>query len=461
MPPSRSSKSPRSRTPVACLSVLASPDKDALGRVHLLGMATYVGREPAEPELVWIADTRLDIRHCRILRERDCYTVEDLGSAMGSFVEGRPVGQPQPIRPGELLRCGDTLLLMGELDLAAVRWVHSRHSGLVGGSSRLIRTLRELAELARQDAPVVLTGEPGSGRERLAWELHRQRGRGGPLLSYDCAAVPTERHLGDILGRDAGEDAEPGIANLAGRGTLFLGNVDALEPAVARQIARWFGLAGQRPGTMPGPRPWLLMSAAGAGAGPRSGERGKPGRQLLPALCSARVLTLAPLRERREDILPLLQHFLASSRLRRRKKPRMILQPDLLEAMLLHPWPGNADELRTAADRLLLLGGQAPEYGVELAELLGLAWRGAAPGLAGTEEGEGSGCGPAADEDAGARALPAPPPRGQAPSTAELASLMQAFGGQIRRVARYLGRDRSLVYRWLDKAGLLESRQRW
>ncbi|MDY0059133.1 MAG: sigma 54-interacting transcriptional regulator [Myxococcota bacterium] len=440
---------------VACLKVLASPDRAAVGRIHLLGTATYVGREPAEPELVWIADERMAARHCCIRREQDCYLVEDLGRDVGTYVEGVPARR-RPIAFGELLRCGDTLLLLADLDLPAVRFVHARSSALVGQSGSLIHALLELEQQAPKGHGLLVAGEPGSGRERLAWEYHRQQGRGGPFLAYDCAASPSTSHLPDLLGEGPAGSPPGGLVAAAGRGTLHLGNIEHLAPSAADALVRSWrpGATGGR--ATPAALPLGLSGACPPLPGGRTDLTARRRVGVPRALLTLLPLTiaLAPLRARREDVLPLFTSFLLTlGPPRRRPKYRQRLHPDLEEALLLHHWPGNIDELRELAGRAVLLGEPDRPLPSSLIGLLGLP----RPVDRGTRRDVGepeAGGGAPAQEEA-AEALPPPPPPGQAPSPELLRRCYAVCGGSVRRVALYLQRDRRLVHRWLRRHGVI------
>ena len=425
---------------VACLTVLSSPDSAARGSVHLLGVATCVGREPAERELVWIADPRLGLRHCRILRSPQGYTLEDLASGSGSYVNGVRASLTR-LHLGDLVRCGDTLMLFGGLDLAAVRWVHPRLSGLVGHSSSLVRALIQVASLAASDQPLLIRGEPGSGRARLAWELHRQSGRGGPLISYDCRRSEAAQHLGDISGREGrGDHVEAGLLHAACGGTLYLSELDALDPDAAARLRAYFASPWPPPGSASRllkvrPRPRLVAAEC----------LPTDAATAIDPLGPARI-TLLPLRERRKDILPLTEHFLRLLAPRRsplhEKAPR--LHPDLQEALMLQQWPDNADGIRELARRMLIINAGSERLGPELAEQLGLTMPAQAAGTSA----------PCCERPAASMRLPTAPPRGEAPKAEELELLYEALGRSVRCLSLYLGRDRSLVYRWLHGAGL-------
>lgn len=421
---------PRDRRAIGCLTVLGSPDRQATGSIHLLGANTYVGREPAEPELVWIADPGLAVRHCRIVRSADGYALEDLCLTPRSRVEAKPVRR-RTLAPGELIRCGDTLLLFTHLDLAAVRWAQPTLTGLVGGSPAYVRALMALHEAAAPSEPVLLVGEAGAGRQRLAWELHALRGRGPGMLIYDCGRAPTESHSADLFGSGAGSAPMTGLAAAAVGGTLYIEDVSHLAAAAHRPLRAWTRRMARHGARS---RRGALVGSATPGD---LELRGSPAN-----FAEWRVVDVPPLRARRSDILPLARAWLRRDRGGPGRGRPPELSCDLEEALVLFPWPGNLDALHEMLRRLVLVSAGAPCLDGRMGDLVGLGRRlqqehvAQAPRLLPWGE-----------------ALPPVAPQGQAPSDADLRVLWDVLGGSVRRVAAYLGRDRSLVHRWLKSAG--------
>jgi DNA-binding NtrC family response regulator len=149
------------------------------------------------------------------------------------------------------------------------------------------------------------------------------------------------------------------------------------------------------------------------------------------------VVETPPLRERREDILPLFRHFAAVATGAAQVQPSPPLPPspssDFAEALLLHDWPGNVRELGKLAERLAVLHAGAPRW--ELAMLdpplrLRVQQRGAA------------------DPAATLRARRGPPSRD------ELVALLARFGGNVSLLARHVDRNRKQVYRWMEDLGI-------
>jgi len=403
-----------------------------VGSIHLLGANTYVGREPAEPELVRIADPKLAVRHCRVVRSPEAYVLEHLCPAAVSRVEAEPVGRRR-LKPNDLIRCGDTLLLFGHLDLAAARWAQPSLTGLVGGSSRYVRCLMALHAAAAGAGAVLLRGEPGSGRHRLAWELHALRGRGGGVLSYACRRVAAGRHVTDLFGASAGLAPRSGLFARAIGGTLYLEDVDRLSPGASRRLGVWMRRRARQGARQPvAARPALVASA-----GPVPTEHDGWDD------AGWDVVEVPPLRLRRSDVLPLAEAWLRSGKGGRwpGRGPVPSFACDAQEALALFPWPANLDGLHEMLRRLRLLAGGERCIEGRHASLAGLSRR-ASPGLI---------QGDPARMPWGA-ALPPRPPPGRAPTPGDLRRLRALLGGSTRRIAAYLGRDRSLVHRWLRAA---------
>lgn len=193
-------------------------------------------------------------------------------------------------------------------------------------SSPAARELLSLLERAAGvPSPVWLEGEIGSGREHAAYKLHRLATPNAPFVVFD-------------VGRETPWPEE---------GTVVLPNVDSLPPDLQRQLVRRLQHV---------PRAVRIAATASADARQRVSEN-----LLDPELyykLAVIVVQVPPLREREEDILPLLrlalQHFA-----NRYQRPAPLVQPEHEERMLSHSWPGNIRELLNVAERAVVLGEDA------------------------------------------------------------------------------------------------------
>lgn len=229
-------------------------------------------------------------------------------------------------------------------------------------NSRPLRALvREARRYAAFDASVLITGETGVGKDAMAQLIHRSGPRRRlPFVTIDCPGLPASLVEAELFGHERGAFtdatmARPGRFELAGAGTVYLDAVGSLsgdaQGALLRvveekQVTRLGGTGGLRV-------PARVIASADADL-EGAVQRGTFRSDLYHRL---RVLPLfiPPLRERREDILPLAAAFAADIATRMRRKAPSFA-PDAEDALLRYAWPGNARELRYCLERALVAG---------------------------------------------------------------------------------------------------------
>jgi transcriptional regulator with PAS, ATPase and Fis domain len=259
-----------------------------------------------------------------------------------------------------------------------------------------------------------------------------------------------------VRGAFTGASPHPGLFRAAEGGTLLLDELGELVPALQPKLLRVLEERRVLPvgATQPVPCDVRVVAATNRdlGAAVAAGSfRGD-----LFARLAEFTLTLPPLRERREDILPLLERYL--------ELPGARLDPDLVEKLLLYAWPFNVRELIKLASELRIRGAHLSLLGADLvAGRLAVA---AAPSAPNTTSAPSTAT---AANTPGARPEPAsaPPPaapvdagaedggeRGPIPSRAELLELLRKHRGIIADIARETGRSRAQVYRWLKQHDL-------
>jgi len=206
----------------------------------------------------------------------------------------------------------------------------------ITGNSEPARSLRRAVEIAAEsDAPVLIVGPHGSGRETVARRIHAAGPRpDGPFVEIPGAAL--DDHTSDKV--IFGSVDEPGRIDLAARGSLFLEEIDRLPDVTQRRLA---GVLEDRVRRGPGIR--VLASASVP----------KLGDELSRCLDGIRV-DVPPLRRRSEDIPLLAERFMREAAREYAREPKR-LAPDALEALSAWDWPGNVRELRNLMDRLVLL----------------------------------------------------------------------------------------------------------
>ncbi len=233
-------------------------------------------------------------------------------------------------------------------------------SELVGESPGLKRVLEAAAVVARTDATVVITGETGTGKERVARIIHEMSGRKErSFIKLNCAAIPTGLLESELFGHEKGAftgavSQKIGRLELADKGTLFLDEIGdiplELQPKLLRVLQDYeFERLG---GTRTIHVNVRLIAATNCDLG-RAVERKEFRRDLFYRL-HVFPIHLPALRERRGDIPQLVSHFVSKSAERMGKRIDII--PDVvLEAIMKWDWPGNIRELENFVERSVIL----------------------------------------------------------------------------------------------------------
>ena len=228
-----------------------------------------------------------------------------------------------------------------------------RSDRIVGGGRATQEAVDQALAVARSERPVLLVGPAGVGKEHLARAIHEWSGRqSGPFVVVACTGVAPGLLGREIFGSVAG--APPGQAHeyagalaRAANGTLLIDGIDRLPGSVADALARSVSDGHfMREGDGAG-HPVRARILATAASMPERSPFGSLPHQ---------VIRLAPLAERREDILPLAAHFLALYAAEEGVKP-VGFTSDARNALLSEPWPGNVRELAARVRQALKLAG--------------------------------------------------------------------------------------------------------
>lgn len=221
-----------------------------------------------------------------------------------------------------------------------------------------------LYELARRAAPsdlsVLVLGETGSGKDVLARYLHDSSPRADrPYLSLNCAALNETLVESELFGHERGAftgavAAKAGLLEAAHGGTVFLDEVGELSPAIQAKLLRVLeNRQILRLGSVQ-PRTIDVRFIAATNRDPEAEvHKGSFRRDLYYRLAGI-VLTLPPLRDRRSEIVPLAQRFLAAACRRANRSPVPALSPDAAALLQSYPWPGNLRELKNIIERALV-----------------------------------------------------------------------------------------------------------
>lgn len=228
---------------------------------------------------------------------------------------------------------------------------------LVGVSPAMKDLRRDLERLGPTDVTVLLLGESGVGKERVACALH-EVGRGGPLVTLNCAAMPRELIEAELFGSEKGAftgavRSRPGLVEQAAGGTLFLDEVGELDLSLQPKLLRF--LETRRARRVGGDAEYSVRLRVVAATNRDLEQEVSEGRfraDLFYRLAEV-VVRIPPLRERKEDIASLVRSFVAAAAERFGKQFDAV-EPELILRFQQYSWPGNVRELKSAVDRLVL-----------------------------------------------------------------------------------------------------------
>jgi DNA-binding NtrC family response regulator len=224
--------------------------------------------------------------------------------------------------------------------------------------------MAETLSIARRIAPtplsILLTGETGTGKEMLARAIHRASDRADrPFLPFNCTAVPRDMLESQLFGHRKGaftgaDNAFPGVIRAAAGGTLFLDEIADISPELQPKLLRFLETHEIHPLGDPQPiKVDVRVIAATNASLEQLVAEGRFREDLFYRLNVVR-LKLPPLRERREEIPPLVHHYLRRYGDEQHKE-RLTLSDETLEYLLLYAWPGNVRQLANEVRRMVAL----------------------------------------------------------------------------------------------------------
>jgi len=379
----------------------------------------------------------LSATHARLVRVGATWAIEDLGSTNGTFVNGERV-QQAVLAPGDLFELGHAFLgLTPSLSVPEGAALDLDLRGAEGPEATLDPVLGErietLGTLARSDVPILLTGESGTGKEVLGRWLHERTGRPGPFVAVNCGAIPTSLAEAQLFGHCKGAFSgavkdELGFVRAAHGGTLLLDEIAELPKS--SQVALLRVLEGREVvpvgGTSPIPVDIRLMAATNEPLDAMV-ARGQFRRDLFARIAGT-VMTLPPLRDRRNDIGVLIAAILR--RIAPGHASKIVLAPDVGRALLSYEWPLNIRELAQSLKALLALASDDVirrwHLPVSIARTL---------------------------EPSESKPIVASNGRGDQ-LRLELLAQLSAHRGNLAEVARAMGKARMQIHRWCKRFGV-------
>jgi DNA-binding NtrC family response regulator len=308
----------------------------------------------------------------------------------------------------------------------------SPHYRLVGSSPAMKKVVQLLEKVAPTAATVLVRGASGTGKELVARALHyNSPRRDRPLVTINCASLQETLLESELFGHEKGSftgavQSKPGLVEVAEGGTLFVDEIAEMAPGLQAKLLRVLenGQFRRVGGTQE-----LHADVRVVAATNKSLEdliKTERFREDLYYRLNVVSIDLPPLRERRQDIPELVEHFLASRQL---GPVRYRIEPDALQALVSYDWPGNIRELANVLERAQIL---AQDYVISLDDL----------------------------PETIHEAVPEPAAPGADPrhlrevERRHVAEVFQQEKGNKVHTARALGISRRAVYRLIEKYGL-------
>jgi two-component system response regulator AtoC len=236
----------------------------------------------------------------------------------------------------------------------------SKNTSLIAQSPAMKKVLQDLEKIAKAHASVFITGESGTGKEVIAGAIHELSSRSQyPFVKVNCAAIPETLIESEFFGHERGSFTgahmkKTGRFELADKGTLLLDEVTeiplSLQPKLLRAIQEqeFERVGGTRPIKV------NLRFIATSNRNMQDAIENKIFREDLFYRLNVVPIQIPPLRERREDILPLANYFLEKF-CRENHKSAKQLSEKAIQKLLYYPWPGNVRELANIIERTVVL----------------------------------------------------------------------------------------------------------
>lgn len=321
-----------------------------------------IGRAPGND--IRLDDVSVSRRHA-VLDLGPPTRIEDLGSANGTRVRksNEPLEVPDTYElkrpPGEtfLIDLGDRMIF-GAVTAVIRRAPPETFAGepMAIGAPRM-RALHEQArQVAQGTSSVLLLGEIGVGKDMLAREIHRLSARAtGPFVTVPCAGLTEALLDAELSGSEGAGPSRAGLFEAGVGGTVLLDEIGELTPAAQVKLLRVLEERAVMRGGAQAPRTLDVRFLAATSGDLEAEIRRGAFEEDLFCWFSETTLTLPPLRERTEEIVPLARQFLVDACQQMEQSPSPNLSFSALVALERYTWPGNVRELRAAMERAAVL----------------------------------------------------------------------------------------------------------
>lgn len=428
------------------------------GRQIPLRASLPIGRDAGDGH---IAHATVSRRHATVLSKANGFWLQDLGSRNGTRLNGTALREPAYLLPQAVVRFGDVLAVVTE----PIETAFEADPVLPGTGPAILRARELLSRAAADAAPVLILGETGAGKERVAQEVHRASGRRGPCRSLNTAELSRELIESQLFGHRRGaftgaNTSSEGLFLAAHGGSLFLDEIGELPLELQPKLLRVLEDGLVRPvGSVETRAVDVRVIAATHQDLSRWVEVGRFRRDLYARL-SIWEIAIPPLRARRQDLLRWVS-LLSEAEGGPGAALLARFHPDALERVLVFSFPDNLRGLKRLVHRLSRVN--EPSIGLRvlgenMSELMSDALE--ADGAVSASRrprtgGEPASAAPRPSAES-SRVLDSEPrvQNQPAPSREQLLAVLRATGFNVRATSKYFGRDRRQIYRWLTTYGI-------
>ena len=317
----------------------------------------------------WLKENSIPIPVFAILPAEDCALMRAATETVDDFLLW-------PVRPEELKRRIARFLGPRSDDLAEIQSLLAAEIGLgrlVGKDPAFLRVVEQISLFGANDAPVLFTGETGTGKELCARVTHLLSKRHlGPFIPVDCGALPDHLFENEVFGhvRGAFTDArtdQKGLVSLAQHGTLFLDEIDSLSLAAQSKVLRLLQEHTYRPLGSEVFKQADVRIVTATNRNLQELVEQKLFRSDLFFRINVLRVRMPSLRERRSDIAVLSRHFIDEIS-KSANLPRKVLSQAAANKLDKHDWPGNIRELYNTLQRAVLCspGAQIASSAIDL-----------------------------------------------------------------------------------------------
>ena len=310
----------------------------------------------------WLEDEQLEYRNAKVTMNGKTYLADVL-----------PINVEDDSELKKEVLAGAVLLMKSTLRLGEQVHAYQKQSGqgferIYSQSKQMTQVLSQARKMAQLNAPLLLQGETGTGKELLAKACHEFSFRGDkPFLALNCASLPDNVAESELFGHgenafEGAGEAQRGVLEIASDGTVFLDEIGEMSPSLQAKLLRFLQDGTfRRVGEEQEVKVDVRIICSTQKDLPDMVQKGQFREDLyyrLNVLC----LVVPPLRERKSDILPLTERFIERF-CAQMGRPSALISKNCRDYLMQYPWPGNVRQLENAIYRAIsLLDGNELQF---------------------------------------------------------------------------------------------------